>query len=306
MRDETPQPFSDEEASRIWRRAAELQAARRLPPVRGEGHESGSDGSAPAPRGLSGEQVESIAREAGIEAEFVRRAIAERSLAGAMPQGVAEGMRAVRRVKAALEAVQAELQRVGAEEHFNLRLRDIRTEGEGRELVFDLAGPESMAGGAFRAGDFGAGRIIVGVRAVLLPVADAPDETEMLLFGAPNEGMERSLVHHDIGFGTLGGILGGSVAGAAGAELLALAGAAVLAPVGAGALVVGGLAIGAVRLLHRIARHKDAEAFERFADEVEGALRLRAHDIAPLPPRANRDVPPELPYLPPAPPTSSR
>jgi hypothetical protein len=303
MTNECSRHFSDEEASRIWRRAAELQASRRLPLVRDEGEPPAGDDAAPAPRGLSDTEVEAIAREAGIEAEFVRRAMLEESLTRTASGGGADGMMATRRVPAPADVVQAELQRVGGEEPYNLRLRDLRSEADGRELIFDLAGPDAMVGGAFRAGDFGAGRNVAGVRAVLLPAAAAPDETEMLLYGAPNPDLPRSRVRHDIGFGLLGGTLGGSAIGAAGVELLALAGTAVLAPIGVGALAVGALGVGLVRALHRGARRRDESAFARLADDVAGAVRLRA--LGANPPPARNAAAPSAPTYPPLPPTSA-
>jgi len=272
MPDENEHRFTEEEASRIWRRAAELQAEKRLP-------EAANDDAAPddqpaAAARLSREEVAAIAREAGIERAFVDRALAEAALA-APPTGGQEAIHTRRQLAAPLAAVLGTIQEVAPAEPYRLRLRDIRAVDDGRLLDFDLEGPECGVGGALRAGDFGAGRHLVGVRAALLPAADARDHTDLLLYGVPNDLLASSRSNHDLGFGLVGGALGAATVGPAGVALLALGGAAVLAPVAVGAAAIGAAGIGLVRKLDRRSRRADVAAIERLADDVVGAVRVR-------------------------------
>jgi hypothetical protein len=266
--------FTEEEATRIWRRVAELQAARRLPLSRPTESEPEGDADAEVAR-LSNAEVRDVAREAGIDPEFVDRALAEAALSAPSLADEDVPMQARRRISAPLGTVRRELLEVAARDAYSLRLADIRSAGEGHAMDFTFEGPSAMVGGALRAGDFGAGRTMRGVRAVLLP-ADVPDETDLILYSIPNPGLPRSRTNHDIGFGAIGSVLGASAVGAAGVELLALTGAAVLAPIAVGAVALGAAGVAFVRRLHRRAVRVDAASLEHLADEVVGAVRIRS------------------------------
>lgn len=278
MTEETSE-FTEEEARRIWRRAAELQAARRLPVPRAE---AGGEPDPDATR-LTSAEVRDVAREAGIDPEYVDRALAEASLPAPAPHDGEPPLQARRRIAAPPAAVRRELLEVAARETYRLRLADVQATAGRHALVFALDGPDSFTGGALRAGDFGAGRHIGAVHALLLPGA-TPEETELVLHAAPNPGLARERSYHDLGFGLFGGGLGATAVGAAGVELLALTGAAVLAPIGVGALALGAAGVALVRRLDRRARRLDATALERLADDVVGAIRIRRfHDELPPP-----------------------
>jgi hypothetical protein len=157
--DHLPRPgkdaFTDEEASRIWRRAAELQAARRLArPTPVEEDEGADDAHA-----LSRPEILSIAAEAGIEEEFVREALMEAEIT---PLGDENEfpLQARRQIRNQPAVVQAALREVAARKPFFLRLVDVQVTGGTSILVFDLGTTDWHANEwtSFRAGGVAQGR----------------------------------------------------------------------------------------------------------------------------------------------------
>jgi hypothetical protein len=269
-----PSPrFSDDQAARIWRRAAELQAARRLPaPAEHDGEPAGADAGR-----LTPQEIVAIGAEAGIDPEFVAAALTEAEFAPA-DAADAPGLGTRRRIDAPPEQAQAALQAVAERAPFGLRLVDIRPAGEARVLVFDVA---ADWGGTLNAGSLAAGPNVTALHALLRP-GDQPGTTEMVLHGPANPELPRSVRRHDLGFGGFGGALGGLFGAGIAAEAAA-AGAMLVAPAVAGALAVGGAGVWIIRVAQRWARRKDAATLEKLADEVAGAVRIHRH-AAPLPP----------------------
>jgi hypothetical protein len=272
---DTARGYSDEEASRIWRRAAELQASRRLPQPAAAGDEGSKH---PARRDLlSPEEVVAIASEAGIEPEFVQQAVAEAQLlVPAVDAGPDFAPIVARRtVSADLLTVREALQEVAARAPFHLRLVDVQRAGEATMLLFDLGQvrESKSVGESFHAGYIAAGFTFAGIRAVVRP-GDVPGITDVLLQGAPNPRLPRRLRRHEIGFGSIGAVIGGGL-GVVGGTMAALGGAAILAPAALGAAALGAGSARVFREVQRWARRQDNEALERLATEVVGSVRLR-------------------------------
>lgn len=263
--------FSDDEASRIWRRAAELQARRRLP-TQAEGAAGGSASSSAEQHHLSSEEIVTIAREAGIDDEFVQQALTEAEFAPDGPEEDPSVFLTRRRIDTPPATLEAAVQEVAAREPFKLRLIDMQPAGRDRVLIFQLSGEW---GNTLQAGDMAAAPNITAVHA-LVQEGERPDTSELILYGVPNPNLPRSVRRHDVIFGGLGGIAGG-VTGVAGGLELALGGMLLAAPLAAGALLLGGTGIGIMRSAQRWARRKDAASLEQLADEIVGAIRLRRH-----------------------------
>lgn len=280
-----PSRFSDDQAARIWRRAAELQAARRLPAPaehEGEGERAGAEAGR-----LTPDEIVAIGAEAGIDPEFVAAALTEAEFAPPAAEG-ATGLGTRRRIDAPPEQAQAALQAVAERAPFALRLVDIRPAGEARVLVFDVA---AEWGGTLNAGSLAAGPNVTALHALLRP-GDQPGTTELVLHAPANPTLPRSVRRHDLGFGGFGGALGGLVGGGIAAEL-AVAGAMLVAPAVAGALAVGVVGVWGMRAAQRWARRKDAATLEKLADEVVGAVRIRRHAAPLLPGPEAREAPRE-------------
>lgn len=286
--------FSDDEASRIWRRAAELQAARRLPTA-ASAQEPGDQ--PPEPHALSRAELLTIAGEAGIDAEFVQQALMEAEITPSHDTGEPPPLHTRREIAAGPGTVLDVLRAVAPREPYRLKLVDVRRAGEASVLLFDLGGTDwhSSDWVSFRAGQLASGKNLLGVQAVVMP-GSAPGTSELVVSGAPNPTLPRSLRAHKIGFGTIGAI-GGGIGGFFGGTALAFTGAVVAAPVALGALALGAAGAGAIRGAQRWSLGKDREALEQFADEVVGAVRVHQHlgDA----PAALPEASPPSPQLPP-------
>lgn len=273
--DSTPR-FSDEEASRIWRRAAELQARRRLPAL-AEREEGGESQHPTAESHLSSEEIVAIAREAGIDPEFIDQALTEARVSPLPEQGEKYSLQTRRQIDAPLPLVQDALQEVAARQPFRLRLVDMEPVSEARVLTFDLGADAS----ALNAGQITAAPNLVAVR-VLLRAADTSSSTELILHGVPNPNLFRSVKRHDISYGTVGA-LGGGAAGFFGAGALAISAPFVFAALAAGAAALSAGGVGLNRWTQNWAHRRDAASLEQLADETVGAVRIRKHS-AQLPP----------------------
>ena len=264
--------FSDDEASRIWRRAAELQANRRLI-ASAERTETAAEDS----HSLSRDELLAIAAEAGIEPEFMQQAITEAELTPDTAPDSPPPLRAVRTIEAGPDVVREALQEVAARPPFRLRLTDARIAGDTRVLVFDIGVTDwnSTESTSFRSGDYAAGLIATAIQAVVRPAA-ARGATDLILQGVPNPNLETSVRRHRYGFGTAGAMAGGA-AGFFGASALAVTGAVLAAPALLGAAALGAAGAGMIRGAHNWARRRDQRSIERLADEVAGFTRVRLH-----------------------------
>jgi hypothetical protein len=159
--------LSEEEAERLWRRAAELQseAARRAEAAGREGTPPEDETEGPATGGYSLRHVRDAAVEAGIGEDFVRRALVEME-SGGLPDTrgavdsaadlfLGEGPREMvvsRRYAASPRRVFGALQDLIPSDRYPLRLRDARGPHpvEGGVMVFevpkvDYTKPEGLA-----------------------------------------------------------------------------------------------------------------------------------------------------------------
>jgi len=268
--------FSDEEASRIWRRAAELQVARRLArPAPIEDQDRVVDDA----HALSRREILDIATEAGIDAEFVQEALTEAELTPAGGEEGAPPLQARRQIPSTPAVVQAALREVAGRPPYSLRLVDVQVTGGTSILIFDL-GTQDWGWGAtestsFRAGDVAAGHNALAIHA-LVRTGPTPGSTDLILHGAPNPRLPTSVRRHQVAFGAAGA-LGGGAAGFFTAAGLAISGAILAAPALLGAAALGAAGYGSVKAVQNWARRKDATALERLADEVVGYTRVQAH-----------------------------
>lgn len=255
--------FSDDEASRIWRRAAELQNARRLPGARGD-HGESSDA-------LSATDIVAIAGEAGIDAAFVEQALSE---AAFTPVAMADdsAFHVVRELEGELGEVQAAVQDVATRAPFDMRLLDIRAVENARALVFGLNG---TWGAPLQAGSLAAANNIAALHVLLRPGSRA-DRTEMVLHGEENPTLPVSVRRHDIGFGIGGGVFG-AMGGLGAGVGFALTGAALVATGAAGAIGLGAAGIWIIRKAQGAAQRKDVRSLDQLAMEIAGAVRIRRH-----------------------------
>jgi hypothetical protein len=158
----TPEPesLSEQEATRLWKRAAELQAdAARRAEARAAGGAQGLDGGAPPSRGGDGYalvHVRAAALEAGIGEEFVETALAELRAGRVAAQASAarggaisrwilgnpdEAVVASRDVLAAPAAVLTAMEAIFPHEPYRLTLRDRTGDpADGGVLLFDIQG----------------------------------------------------------------------------------------------------------------------------------------------------------------------
>jgi hypothetical protein len=283
--DQGPRPgkdaFTDEEASRIWRRAAELQAARRLArPTPVEDDRSADDAHA-----LSRPEILAIAAEAGIDEEFVQEALTEVDLTPHAAAGDEAPLQARRQIRSLPAVVQAALREVAARKPYSLRLVDVQVTGGTTVLVFDLGTTDwsSSEWTSFRAGDIAAGQNALAVHALVRAGAE-PGSTDLILQGAPNPKLPKAIRRHQVGFGAAGAAAGGA-AGFFTAAGLAVSGAILAAPALLGAAALGAAGYASIRAAQNWARRKDAAALERLADEVVGYTRVQAHMGGPEPDR---------------------
>ena len=241
MTDGESEILSEEEAARVWERAAELQAhaAGDMPtaPVESEGERAPAGGYALA-------QVRSAALEAGIAYPFVDAALADLRMArlhGTERRGHPLARRFLNRppatikvrrvVEATPRQVLSAMEVVFPGEPFRLTLTDQQGDALGGGIMtFSLPGVRSPfeRGFAFEAADAGLKQLFVSVRAV-----DDPAGGCEIIAQSP-------VTSHNVGFGV--GMLLTTLSGSAGMGGLGALGVAIgIGPVG----VIGGVLIGA-------------------------------------------------------------
>jgi len=261
-----PEYLSEEEASRLWRRAAQLQAedarAAEARAVR-EAAEQLDEPSAPEGGGYALTHVRSAALEAGIGAEFVEAALADLRAEQAAPVrsggpagrlarrilGGPEDAVSVRRViRAAPAQVLSAMEAVLPTGPYNLSFRDQRGDPlAGGVLVFDILGASFTGAGA---GGFAGDASWADFRQVLVTlreVSDDPPGTEVTVRAPISWAFGVNAGFCGL-FTVMGGGLGMGLGSAGGAGIAALAAALGLAGTLPGVLVAlavtGGLVAG--------------------------------------------------------------
>ena len=154
---ETPPKISEDEAARLWKRAAELQAeAARREEAAPQPVEPDTAEVLPDTSGYALDHVRAAAVEAGISGEFVDAALTElssRSTLPAPPTGAADDLarrflddppdviEVSRVIEAPVARVLESMERIFPGEPYGLSLRDRQgVMGEGGVLVFDITG----------------------------------------------------------------------------------------------------------------------------------------------------------------------
>ena len=281
MADHDPEILTDEEAARLWERAAQLQAeaAKRIeaPDV--------PSGTTP-PTGYALTHVRSAALEAGIADEFVDAALAdlraERGLPTAKDHRVARrfldhppDMITVRRVvEATPQEVLSAMEAVFPDEPFRLSLTDQQGDPLDRGvMIFDIpgaAGPFPQ-GFAHTMSESGLKQVCVSLR----PIEGSTPSCEMTLYSpvtSQNLGLGVGLVVTTLAGGVGFGV--GTLGGAALAALGVVTGIALVVPAG-GVLIGAGLGLKGYRALYRYALRGGRKALEGLI----GAVAVRTKGV---------------------------
>ena len=270
MAERDPDILSEDEAARVWTRAAELQAHADGSVTAAE--VDGDDTGLPSV-GYGLTHVRSAAHEAGIAPEFVEVALADLRVERALPK-VKKGDALARRflnnppdtialrrvVEAAPEEVFSAMQAVFPEEPFRLTLTDQQGDPlDGGLLVFDLPGVKNPfeQGFAFETTEAGLRQVFVSLR----PVQGTTNSSEITL--------HSPATLHRLGFGL--GIIAAILGGGAGYGALGALGLAVgIGPVGAvaGVLLGAGLGVKGFRAIYAFAMRRARKALEGLVGAV--------------------------------------
>jgi hypothetical protein len=273
MADRRKDFLSEEEAARVWRRAARLQNA-----AGGEAETTrvDDDEAIPTPEGYALTHVKSAAIEAGIASEFVESALRDVLMESALPETGSShalarrflndppGMITSRRVvEGTPEEVFSVMQTVLPENPYRLTLTDKHGDPlDGGVLVFDLPAMASPfeRGFAFAAADAGLKQLSVSLR----PIEGSPTSCEITV--------SSPVTSHNVGFGL--GVLVTTLAGGAGLATLGTLGMVTgVGPVGfaVGALLGGGFGRKGFRALYR----GSMQRAQRALDGLVGAVATR-------------------------------
>ncbi len=266
--------ITDEEARELWRRAAELQAA-------AQRAERGSRAIAPVDEhGLTLEQVSAAAEGAGIDADYVRLALAEQRLPDAdairrdrwtarwlrrMLGNLPDALEVSHSINAAPVHVLEAVRTVFPRPPFELALEDSVGDdpaGDG-VLVYRLVGPNSTS--SFRENlDWADAR-------VLLTTIRADHDGARLRLRVPlfRRGINLALASGFTGSFAAGGTWGGALGGVALASMIGIAPIAViLLPAVLGAVAGGATGAAAYRGLYRWATRGAEPALHRLIQAV--------------------------------------
>jgi hypothetical protein len=281
MAEHDPESLSEEEAARLWERAAQLQAeaAKRVeaPDVQG---------AATAPAGYALTHVRSAAMEAGIASEFVDAALddlrVERALPKVEPNSLSRRLLndppdtlTVRRViEATPQEVLSAMWAVLPEEPYRLTSTDQRGNPLDRGvLVFDIQGLNAPfpQGFALEAKFGGLKQVFVSLR----PIEGSSPSCEMTV--------HSPVTSHKIGLlqglivGTLTGTAGFGVGMVAGGALIALGMVGAVLPIaaGGGVFLGGGLGVKGYRSVYAYCMRRGRKALEGLA----GAVAVRAQGV---------------------------
>ncbi len=276
MTERDPEVLSEQEAARLWERAAQLQAeaAGRVEPLAVHDAATVSSGYALA-------HVRSAALEAGIGSEFVDAALADLRVERARPPAEKstslarkflnhppDTVSAQRVIEATPQEVLSAMEAVLPEEPFRLTLTDQQGDPLDRGvLVFDIQGATSIllqGGFAFETREAGLRQVFVSLRSV----EGATSSCEMT--------MHSPVTSHNLGLG-IGLVVTGLGAGVGGLALGALRLGGGIGPIGAvaGVLVGAGLGVKGYRALYRYALRRGGKALEGLL----GAVAVRAKGV---------------------------
>ena len=281
MAEHNPETLSEEEAARLWERAAQLQAeaAKRV-------EAPDPQGTATAPSGYALTHVRSAALEAGIASEFVDAALddlrAERALPKVEPNSLArrflnhppDTITARRVIQATPQEVLTAMGAVLPEEPYRLTSTDQRGNPLDRGvLVFDIQGLNAPfpQGFALEAKWGGLRQVFVSLR----PIEGSSPSCEMTV--------HSPVTSHKIGLlqgaivGTLTGTAGFGVGMFAGGALIALGLVGAVVPIAAfgGVFLGGGLGVKGYRAIYAYCMRRGRKALEGLA----GAVAVRAQGV---------------------------
>ncbi len=275
MAERDPETLSEEEAARLWKRAAQLQAE-----AAGRVEAPDVHGAAMAPPGYALAHVRSAALEAGIANEFVDAALADLRAERALPK-VQKSNSLARRflrhppnmitarrvVEATPREVLSAMEAVFPDEPFRLTLTDQLGDPLDRGLlVFDIPGLSNPfeRGFALEARDGGLRQVLVSLR----PIEGPTPSCEMTV--------HSPVTSHNIGLGL--GMLAATLTGGAGFAALGVLGLAIgIGPVAAvgGVLLGAGLGVKGFRAVYDYAMRRARRALEGLV----GAVAARAHGV---------------------------
>ncbi len=317
-----PEFLTEEEAARLWQRAAQLQAeaARRAEKAGSEKAESKGAESATAdvapPEGYALTHVRSAALEVGITDEFVDAALADLRAERALPQDKRgwrlarwflkdppETQTARRVIEASAADVLSATEAVFPAEPYRLTMTDRQGDPlEGGFLVFDVQGLNSPF-----PRDFALEAKYGGIRQVFLslrPMEGATLSCEVTLRSPVAWSHNQDLAVGGVVTGISGAIgLGLGLAGAAAVAAIGLSGiGVVVAPaiLVAGGATGGGLGVKGYRAMYRYAMRRGHRALDGLlgavASRAEGGWGItKLRDREPLrdhePPQALPDAP---------------
>ena len=304
-----PDFLNEEEAARLWQRAAQLQAeaAQRAEKAENETAETDAaesqtvDGA--PPEGYALTHVRSAALDVGIANEFVDAALADMRAERALPEkkrrrlarwflGKPPETHTVRRViEATAQEVLSTIEAVFPVEPYRLTLTDRRGDSSsGGVLVFDVQGLNAVFPDGFaREARYG------GIRQVFLsiqPIDGAKPSCEVTLRSPVAWSYTQDLVQGGILTG-LAGAIGVGLGLAAGVALLLGPIGAVLVPAMMAGGGVGGVGLGMMgyRALYRYAMRRGVRAL----DGLLGAVASRAEGGWGTTTLQDREPPPVLP-----------
>ncbi|TDJ53062.1 MAG: hypothetical protein E2O47_08445 [Gemmatimonadetes bacterium] len=276
MVEHDPEILSQEEAARLWQRAAQLQAE-----AAGRVEPPDVNGVAVASSGYALAHVRSAATEAGIAIEFVDAALADLRVERARPRAEQSNSLARRflnnppdtittrrLIEATPQEVLSAMEAVFPDRPFRLTLTD--QQGDPLDqgvLVFDMQGANSLllqGGFAFETREAGLRQVFVSLRAV----EGSTSGCEMT--------MHSPVTSHNLGLG-LGLIVSAISAGVGGFVLGTLGMVLGIGPMGgvAGVLVGAGLGVKGYRALYRYAIRRGQKALEGLI----GAVAVRAKGV---------------------------
>jgi hypothetical protein len=276
MAERDPEVLSEQEAARLWERAARLQAeaAGKVEPPAVHDESTPSSGYALA-------HVRSAALEAGIGTEFVDAALADLRVERAHPPAekstsVArrflnhppDTITARRVIEATPQEVLSAMEAVFPGEPFRLTLTDQQGDPLDRGvLVFDIQGSTTLllqGGFAFETREAGLRQVFVSLRSI----EGSKSSCEMT--------MHSPVTSHNLGLG-IGLIVSALGAGLGGFAIGALGLAAGVGPLGAvaGVLVGAGLGVKGYRALYRYALRRGGKALQGLV----GAVAVRAKGV---------------------------
>ena len=275
MEERDPEILSQEEAARLWQRAAQLQAE-----AAGRVEPPDVNGVAVASSGYALAHVRSAATEAGIAIEFVDAALADLRVERARPRAEQSNSLARRflnnppdtvttrrLIEATPQEVLSAMEAVFPDQPFRLTLTDQQGDPlHGGLLVFDIQVPSGLLfqGFAFETREAGLRQVFVSLRAV----EGSTSGCEMT--------MHSPVTSHNLGLG-LGLIVSAISAGVGGFALGTLGMVLGIGPMGgvAGVLVGAGIGVKGYRALYRYAIRRGQKALEGLI----GAVAVRAKGV---------------------------